>query len=180
MSRKKKEVLKLEVEKLTLEQAINLVKKYYENNIYFNEVGYEAMIEEVKAELTILQKLEDAFAFFNNLKEEYNTAFNTVNEIDKEINDIRHQIELMEEPTQKDKVKWFDELRAAERERRIYKDIVMQLEPTLKFLTDTQNSKMLSYMSKALGETRKIAQHCETRTYRTRIRTDLTIGRKED
>lgn len=178
MNKKKKEIIKLDVEKLTQEQAINVVKKYYENNVYFNEVGYEAVVEEVKAELTILQKLEDAFAFFNNLKDEYTTAFNTVNEIDKEINDIRHQIELMEEPTQKDKIKWFDELRAAERERRIYKDIVMQLEPTLKFLTDGQNSKMLSYLSKVLGETRKVTQHCETRTYRTRVRTDLTIGKE--
>lgn len=172
-TRKKKNEIKIDLNGLTKEQAISVIGKIYDNQEYAKSIGIDNLVEEAKKELSILEKVEMAHTLFINGKKEFESAFTSMGEINDEIVDIKHQIELMEEPTVEDKVKWFDELRKKQKERRVYKDIVIQLKPLYEFLKDEKNMKFVNLFSQTVGEVRKVVQHCNNRFYRVRVRNDL-------
>lgn len=172
-TRKKKDEIKIDLNGLTKEQAISVIGKIYDNQEYAKSIGIDNLVEEAKKELSILEKVEMAHTLFINGKKEFESAFTSMGEINDEIVDIKHQIELMEEPTVEDKVKWFDELRKKQKERRVYKDIVIQLKPLYEFLKDEKNMKFVNLFSQTVGEVRKVVQHCNNRFYRVRVRNDL-------
>ena len=172
-TRKKKNEIKIDLNGLTKEQAISAIGKIYDNQEYAKSIGIDNLVEEAKKELSILEKVEMAHTLFINGKKEFESAFTSMGEINDEIVDIKHQIELMEEPTVEDKVKWFDELRKKQKERRVYKDIVIQLKPLYEFLKDEKNMKFVNLFSQTVGEVRKVVQHCNNRFYRVRVRNDL-------
>ena len=172
-TRKKKNEIKIDLNGLTKEQALSLISKVYDNIEYAKSIGIENLTEEQKKEFSILEKVEMAHTLLLKGKEEFESAFTTMGEINDEIVDIKHQIELMENPTVEDKVKWFDELRAKQKERRVYKDIVIQLKPLYEFLKKEENIRFVNLFSQTVGEVRKVVQHCNNKFYKVRVRDDL-------
>lgn len=102
---------------------------------------------------------------------DYEYYFENVGKKDKEKCDLEHEIELANK--YKDRVKVVPKLHKILKERRISKDIVENTEPIVNFIKE--NHKVFKQMEQLLGQVRKVEKSHRGRTYRARIREDLTI-----
>ncbi len=113
-----------------------------------------------------------------NIKETYEFNFKNVNDLDRETQDLEHEIELSEFDVYKgyELAKEFQRVR---QERRRLNDE----NSTLKFLQDYFESpnfkKMVSELQKIRGNIKKEQEKLDNRLYTPRIRNDLTIPTRE-
>lgn len=89
---------------------------------------------------------------------------------DKETQDLLHQIEL-EKPSERNKTA--TKLANVRKERREAKDMVENTADIVEFLS--QNKSFLNQLGQLLGKVKKAEKSHEGRSYRARIRDDLTI-----
>ena len=113
----------------------------------------------------------DRFArFVKQVQLDYQYHFENVNKKDKETQDLLHEIELGE---YKSRDKTATKLAKVRRERRVSKDIVEVIEPIIKYINE--NKKAFNNLSQLLGDVRKVEKSHQGRTYKAKVRTDLTI-----
>ena len=110
-------------------------------------------------------------AFLNRLDEvkpAYDWHFNNVGERDKESTDYLHSLEL-DGLGYAARAKLATKWKLNRTDRRKSKDMVVLLEPVMKFLEDEMNKKTINRLRNVLGEVRKQEETQKNRGYRKRV-----------
>ena len=114
------------------------------------------------------QRFSDCISDFCKLiesaKRDYEWNFNEVNRMDKLTQDYLHKLEL-ENLDYRQRAKLATQLTKCRQARRACKDAVEVLEPFVKFLKGDKGKNLYNYVREVLGQTRKVEEHMETRTY---------------
>lgn len=131
-----------------------------------------------KKENIVEKKRSEIIGDFVKLLEEstskYNFNYDEVHEKELLATDIEHKFEL-QELSYHQKAKLAEQLIVCQRERRIFKDEVEELEPLMQWMADNKN--MYNSITKLLGEVKKAEKKHESRGYMPRVMTqDEWIG----
>lgn len=106
----------------------------------------------------------------DDVPKEYKVAYDIVNEKDKEVQDIMHEVELNQLKTN-EKAKLMTELQNNRRERRYWKDKVDEYQPLNDYLNQSKEFKnVINQLKQILGKVRKAEKYLEERIYKPRIR----------
>lgn len=106
----------------------------------------------------------------DNIKKEYETAFEIVNEKDKELTDLIHKAEL-ETISQNEKAKQYTEISHNRRDRRYWKNIVDCYEPLYSLQTNSREYRTsIEQLKQAVGKIRKAEDYLENRCYKPRTK----------
>lgn len=127
---------------------------------------------------TEAERLSSFMSFVRETKSNLDAAKETVIECDKETQDLLHQLEL---GPYKDRQKFTTQLAHTRRNRRLAKDYILVHEDFVDLFSTPEGVKVLRSLEQILGQMRKSEQQIKTqRSYRPRVRTDLTINIKEE
>jgi hypothetical protein len=118
-------------------------------------------------------EMEKLIEFLRSAADDNRTYISAVEEKEKEITDLEHELELGASDA-KARARVSHELQLVLRERRKYKNIVECTAPIAEHLKSTP--KLLNELGVVLGKIRKVERYHDTRHYVPRQRTDLTIG----
>lgn len=125
-----------------------------------------------KKEDIMERKRSEIIADFVKLLEEstskYGFNYDEVHEKELLATDIEHKFELQELSYHK-KAKLAEQLVVCQRERRVFKDEVEELEPLMQWMADNKN--MYNSITKLLGEVKKVEKKHESRGYVPRVMT---------
>lgn len=116
-------------------------------------------------------EIENFMKAIRQCQMDYEYYYENVGKKDREKGDLEH--EILHAKYYKDRIKATPKLRKVLEERRISKDIVENTEPIVNFIKE--NHKVFKQMEQLLGQVRKVEKSHRGRTYRARIRDDLTI-----
>lgn len=110
-----------------------------------------------------------------NVKKEYESALEIVNEKDKELSDLVHQAEL-NTLSQNEKAKAYTEISHNRRDRRYWKNKVDQFEPLYTFLSTSKEYKLsLEQLKQILGKVRKAEDYLENRKYKPKAKKNQQV-----
>ena len=112
--------------------------------------------------------LEDFLNYVDACMREYKTAYDSVNEEDKRLTDLVHEIEFAEDKAERNRAA--TRLQQSRRTRRKNKDIVLMDEKLVKFFEDQNHKATLNKMRQLLGQQRKTEEYLQgERVYKPRI-----------
>ena len=101
-------------------------------------------------------------------KQEYQYAYDAVNEEDRRLQDLLHEMEFA--PNKAERNRSAIKLQQSRRRRREYKDIVKKNEKLVKFFEEQKNRETLNRMRQLLGQQRKEEEYLASeRTYKPRM-----------
>lgn len=124
------------------------------------------------------ERLSSFMSFVRDSKSTVEIAKDVVITCDKETQDLLHQLEL---GPYKDRQKFTTQLAHVRRQRRNAKDYILVHEDFVELFSTPEGVKVLRSLEQILGQMRKSEQQIKTqRSYRPRVRTDLTINIKEE
>lgn len=112
---------------------------------------------------------------FKDVIEKYENNVDTIKQIEGELQDIEHEIELGNNRDMYNGWKLYREIRELRIKRRQAKDENQILEEMYNFLKEQPSQKFKNKLQQIQGNSAKIAKAQESRTYTPRQRTDLTI-----
>jgi|GEM_PF-354193 len=121
------------------------------------------------------EQLQEFLNFVDSCSREYQAAYGTVNEEDKRLQDLIHEMEFAENKAERNKVA--TKLQRSRRNRRKNKDIVMRNELLIKFFEEQNHKNTLNKMRQLLGRQRKEEEFLQNkRTYKPRMKEGVTGG----
>ena len=101
-------------------------------------------------------------------KQEYQYAYDAVNEEDRRLQDLLHEMEFA--PNKAERNRSATKLQQSRRRRRDYKDMVKKNEKLVKFFEEQKNREILNRMCQLLGQQRKEEEYLASeRTYKPRM-----------
>lgn len=101
-------------------------------------------------------------------KQEYQYAYDAVNEEDRRLQDLLHEMEFA--PNKAERNRSATKLQQSRRRRREYKDMVKKNEKLVKFFEEQKNRETLNRMRQLLGQQRKEEEYLASeRTYKPRM-----------
>lgn len=101
-------------------------------------------------------------------KQEYQYAYDAVNEEDRRLQDLLHEMEFA--PNKAERNRSATKLQQSRRRRRECKDIVKKNEKLVKFFEEQKNREILNRMCQLLGQQRKEEEYLASeRTYKPRM-----------
>ena len=101
-------------------------------------------------------------------KQEYQYAYDAVNEEDRRLQDLLHEVEFA--PNKAERNRSATKLQQSRRRRREYKDMVKKNEKLAKFFEEPKNWETLNRMRQLLGQQRKEEEsRASERTYKPRM-----------
>jgi hypothetical protein len=101
-------------------------------------------------------------------KQEYQYAYDAVNEEDRRLQDLLHEMEFA--PNKAERNRSATKLQQSRRRRRECKDIVKKNEKLVKFFEEQKNREILNRMCHLLGQQRKEEEYLASeRTYKPRM-----------
>lgn len=101
-------------------------------------------------------------------KQEYQYAYDAVNEEDRRLQDLLHEVEFA--PNKAERNRSATKLQQSRRRRRDYKDMVKKNEKLVKFFEEQKNRETLNRMRQLLGQQRKEEEYLASeRTYKPRM-----------
>ena len=101
-------------------------------------------------------------------KQEYQYAYDAVNEEDRRLQDLLHEVEFA--PNKAERNRSATKLQQSRRRRRECKDIVKKNEKLVKFFEEQKNREILNRMCQLLGQQRKEEEYLASeRTYKPRM-----------
>ncbi len=101
-------------------------------------------------------------------KQEYQYAYDAVNEEDRRLQDLLHEVEFA--PNKAERNRSATKLRQSRRRRRKYKDVAKKNEKLVKFFEEQKNRETLNRMRQLLGQQRKEEEYLASeRTHRPRM-----------
>ena len=101
-------------------------------------------------------------------KQEYQYAYDAVNEEDRRLQDLLHEMEFA--PNKAERNRSAAKLQQSRRRRREYKDMVKKNEKLVKFFEEQKNREILNRMRQLLGQQRKEEEYLASeRTYKPRM-----------
>jgi hypothetical protein len=115
-------------------------------------------------------EIERFIKFIKQCQSDYKFHYENVGKRDKDKGDLEHQLEL---GSAKERGKTTTKIVKVLKERRTSKDMVELTEPIAKFADE--NKKTIDQLTQVLGQIRKVEKYHGDRSYKPRIRTDLTI-----
>lgn len=121
----------------------------------------------MKAEPKPSEQLAAFLDFLDQCMSRYDTAHSNMDQEDKRLQDLLHEIELA--PDRKAQDRASTKLRRSRKTRRENKDTVILYEEIVRFLGDERNHKTLERMRQLLGRQRKEEEYLSNeRTYKPR------------
>lgn len=112
---------------------------------------------------------------FQNVVKDYERNIDRIKEIQDELNDIDHEIEFGSPKNMYAGYLLYKRRRELRTERRRCKDEVELMKETYEFFKSQQGQSFKNKMQALQGSARKIRNAQEQRTYKPRVRDDLTI-----
>lgn len=101
-------------------------------------------------------------------KQEYQYAYDAVNEEDRRLQDLLHEMEFAQNKAERNRSA--TKLQQSRRCRREYKDMVKKNEKLVKFFEEQKNRETLNRMRQLLGQQRKEEEYLASeRTYKPRM-----------
>lgn len=101
-------------------------------------------------------------------KQEYQYAYDAVNEEDRRLQDLLHEMEFAQNKAERNRSA--TKLQQSRRRRREYKDMVKKNEKLVKFFEEQKNREILNRMCQLLGQQRKEEEYLASeRTYKPRM-----------
>ena len=101
-------------------------------------------------------------------KQEYQYAYDAVNEEDRRLQDLLHEMEFA--PNKAERNRSATKLQQSRRRRREYKDMVKKNEKLVKFFEEQKNREILNRMCQLLGQQSKEEEYLASeRTYKPRM-----------
>ena len=116
------------------------------------------------------KSISEILSILENAKKDYEWNDAERRRCESLTQDYLHSLEL-DGLTYKQRAKVATQLALCRKERREHKDMVMALDPLVTFLESDKGKNMINLMREALGKTRKIETHMETRRYFNRVLT---------
>ena len=114
------------------------------------------------------EQLQEFLNFVDSCSREYQTAYSAMNDEEKRLQDLIHEMEFAENKAERNKVA--TKLQHSRRSRRKNKDIVMRNELVVKFFEEQSHKSTLNKMRQLLGRQRKEEEFSQSkRTYKPRI-----------
>lgn len=114
------------------------------------------------------KELEAFLNFVDDNKREYDYAYGMVNEEDRKLTDMVHEIEFAENAAERNKVA--TRIQNSRRARRKNKDIVTRNKALVEFFEDQNHKKTLNALRQLLGKQRREEEYLESeRTYKKRV-----------
>lgn len=114
------------------------------------------------------EELAEFLNYIDAVVHEYRYAYDIVNEEDRRLQDLLHEMEFAEDRTERNRVA--ARLQRSRRLRRKNKDIVKLNERLVKFFEDQKNRETLNRMRQLLGQQRKEEEFLESkRIYKPRV-----------
>jgi len=115
------------------------------------------------------EQLQEFLNFVDSCSREYQAAYGAVNEEDKRLQDLIHEMEFAENKAERNKVA--TRLQHSRRNRRKNKDIAMRNELVVKFFDEQNHKSTLNKMRQLLGRQRKEEEFLQSkRTYKPRMK----------
>lgn len=99
------------------------------------------------------EQIEQFLSFVNTARSQYSIAYSAVNEQDKLLQPLLHEIELAE--NYKERCKAATKLRDSRKTRRENKDITLQYQEVVNFFNEKQNADVINKLTQLLGKQRK-------------------------
>ena len=112
---------------------------------------------------------------FQNVVKDYERDLERIKEIEDELQDIFHEIELSPSRNMYAGYLFYKRIRELRIERRRCKEEVELMKETYEFFKSQQGQSFKNKMQALQGSARKIRNAQEQRTYKPRVRDDLTI-----
>jgi hypothetical protein len=119
------------------------------------------------------QYLHSIVSIFDKVNSTYELNLSVINQCDREIVDLEHEIELAPDMNASEGYKAYKELRDVRRKRRTAKEENELLKDTYEFFQ--QNNQFRNKVTQIQGTTRKVFESQQRREYMPRVRNDLTI-----
>lgn len=114
------------------------------------------------------EELAEFLNYIDAAAQEYRYAYDIVNEEDRRLQDLLHEMEFAEDRTERNRVA--ARLQKSRRLRRENKDIVQKNERLVKFFEDQKNRETLNRMRQLLGQQRKEEEFLKSkRIYKPRV-----------
>lgn len=114
------------------------------------------------------EELTEFLNYIDAAVHEYQYAYDIVNEEDRRLQDLLHEMEFAEDRTERNRVA--ARLQRSRRLRRENKDIVQKNERLVKFFEDQKNRETLNRMRQLLGQQRKEEEFLKSkRIYKPRV-----------
>lgn len=101
-------------------------------------------------------------------KADYDWNSSEITRLDKLTQDYLHQLEL-DDLSYHERAKIATQLAECRRLRSASKDTVELLYPFIEFIDSDKGRQTMNLMKEALGKTRKVEKHMETRVYRYKV-----------
>ena len=115
------------------------------------------------------EQLTDFLNFIDSCIQEYRLAYGAVNDEDKRLQDMIHEMEFAVDKAERNRVA--TKLQRSRRTRRENKDIVMRNELIVEFFEESANKKVLNQMRQLLGRQRREEEFLQSeRTYKPRMK----------
>ena len=115
------------------------------------------------------EQLTDFLNFIDSCIQEYRLAYGAVNDEDKRLQDLIHEMEFAADKAERNRVA--TKLQRSRRTRRENKDIVMRNKLIVEFFEESANKKVLNQMRQLLGRQRREEEFLQSeRTYKPRMK----------
>jgi hypothetical protein len=121
--------------------------------------------------------VETLIVTLNDIKNTYNYNFQNVNDLDKESQDLEHEIELSTFSSVAG-YKLAKELQRVRRERRKLKNENETLQLLNEYFNDPRFKNLINDLCNIKGKIRKVQDNQANRLYTPKIRKDLTIPQR--
>ena len=132
--------------------------------------------------MKVSKNIENFLNFYDAVKQDYDTAFEMVNQCDKLTQDLLHRLEL-ENLSTGEKNKIATQLKYCRKDRRYWKDIVEETESFVNMFNQTEaslsdgkkkaeveaNRRFINMLRETLGKTRRQEGYHANRSYKPRI-----------
>lgn len=122
-----------------------------------------------EAKKTPAERLKEFLDFIDQCHAEYQLAYGAVNDEDKRLQDLIHELEFSANTAEKNRVA--TRLRNSRRERRRNKDIVKKNELIVEFFREKNHKDTLNKLRQLLGRQRREEEYLESdQTYKPRVK----------
>lgn len=115
------------------------------------------------------EQLAEFLNFIDSCIQEYQFAYGAVNDEDKRLQDLVHEMEFAADKAERNRVA--TRLQRSRRTRREYKDIVMRNKLIVEFFEEAANRKVLNQLRQLLGRQRREEEFLQSkRIYKPRMK----------
>lgn len=122
-----------------------------------------------EAKRTPAERLKEFLDFIDQFHAEYQLAYDAVNDEDKRLQDLIHELEFSADTAEKNRVA--TRLRNSRRERRKNKDIVKKNELIVEFFREKNHRDTLNKLRQLLGRQRREEEYlASSRVYKPRVK----------